>query len=134
MRGLETYAEEVVKMHKVFSSMLPGDCSIAHVVHVPLGGIESGNLIRDMYDLDSWLRSGAVSSQLTLPKSRENFWNVIKDENTDHSNSCTAERTFFIPESYKNSHKIRTVSGVTDPSRLKSNQSLRLANKISLKQ
>jgi hypothetical protein len=115
MRGLETYAEEVVKMHKVFSNMLPGDCSIAHVVHVPLGGIESGNLIRDMYDLDSWLRSGAVSSQLTLPKSRENFWNVVKSENTDDSNPCTAERAFFVPESYKNSHKIRTVSGETGP-------------------
>jgi hypothetical protein len=73
LRGIETYAEEVVKMYKVFLNMLTGGCSVAHVVHVPLGGVKSESLVRDMYDMDAWLRSGIVGSMLALPTTRSRF-------------------------------------------------------------
>jgi hypothetical protein len=48
MRGLENYAEETVRIFKVFSNMLKSGCSMAHVVHAPLGGVRSDGLIRDI--------------------------------------------------------------------------------------
>jgi hypothetical protein len=111
-RGLESYAEEVVKIFKVFTNMLPAGCVVAHTVHAPLGGIESEGLIRDLFDLDSWLRSGTVSTLLSLPKSRETFWRVVRRENKELSIKF-AERTLFLPESFKSSRKIRTISGET---------------------
>jgi hypothetical protein len=111
LRGLETYAEEVVKMFKVFTNMLTGGCSVAHTVHFPLGGIRSEGLVRDMYDLDAWLRSGIVGSILSLPLTREKFWQIVRIESERMAAASTAERTLFLPEAINNSHKIRTVSG-----------------------
>jgi hypothetical protein len=37
MRGLETYADEVVKTFKVFSIRLSAGCIVAHTVLLPLG-------------------------------------------------------------------------------------------------
>jgi hypothetical protein len=81
LRGLENYAEETVKMLKVFSNMLRGGCSVAHVVLVPLGGIASAGLVRDLYDMDSWLRSGVVSNLMSLPASRETLWRTLESAN-----------------------------------------------------
>jgi hypothetical protein len=50
-RGLESYAEECIKLQKVFTNMLPKTCSVTHLLVVPLGGIESAGMIRDLYDL-----------------------------------------------------------------------------------
>jgi hypothetical protein len=111
MRGIETYAEEAVKTYKVLSNMLARGCSVAHTVHFPLGGIESEGLIRDMYDLDSWLRRGSVSTLLSLPASRECFWRLVRTENPNLASECVGERAMFVPESIANSSKIRTVSG-----------------------
>jgi hypothetical protein len=80
MRGIETYAEEVVKLYKVFSNMLASGCSVAHAVAVPLGGIQSEGLVRDLYNLDLWLRSGIVSNMLSLPVTREKLWKIIGRE------------------------------------------------------
>jgi hypothetical protein len=111
MRGIETYAEEVVKLFKVFTNMLTGGFSVAHTVCFPLGGIRGEGLIRDLYDLDAWLRSGIVGTMLSLPLTREKFWEIVKIESGMVSTSNTAERTLFLPETISNSHKIRTVSG-----------------------
>jgi hypothetical protein len=111
LRGLETYAEEVVKMFKVFTNMLTSGCSVAHTVHFPLGGVRSEGLIRDMYDLDAWLRSGIVGAMLSLPVTRENFWKVVRAESERLATASTAERTLFLPEAINNSHKMRTISG-----------------------
>jgi hypothetical protein len=111
LRGLETYAEEVVKMFRVFSNMLSGGCSVAHTVHFPLGGIESDCIIRDMYDLDSWLRSGIVGVMLSLPASRELFWKIVREDNMTTTNQNCGERTLFLLVAIDNSQKICTVSG-----------------------
>jgi hypothetical protein len=78
LRGIENYAEEVVKTFKIFSNMLTRGCSVSHMVFVPVGGIDSTGLVRDLYDLDCWLRSGAVSNYLSLPSSRATFWKVVR--------------------------------------------------------
>jgi hypothetical protein len=111
MRGIETYAEEVVKLFKVFTNMLTVGCTVAHAVLLPLGGIRSEGLIRDLYDLDTWLRSGVVGTMLSLPLTREKFWETVRAESSMVSTTNTAERTLFLPETIENSHKIRTVSG-----------------------
>jgi hypothetical protein len=111
LRGLETYAEEVVKMFKIFTNMLTSGCSVVHTVHFPLGGIQPEGLIRDMYDLDAWLRSSIVGAMLSLPLTREKFWQVVRWESERLATASTAERTLFLPEAINNSHKIRTISG-----------------------
>jgi hypothetical protein len=118
-RGLESYAEEVVKIFRVFSNMLSRGCSLSHSISVPLGGVDGEGLVRDLYDLDCWLKSGAVSTFLSLPNSRSSFWKVIRDENG--TLATTSERTLFLPESYSNSKKIKFIS---------SNVSDQIPNKI----
>jgi hypothetical protein len=113
MRGLESYAEETVRAYKVFSNMLKSGCSVAHVVYVPLGGIQSDGLIRDLYDLDSWLRSGIISTAASLPASRECFWRLAVEEYPVRSKENNMEHALFMPESLTKSNKIRIVSGAT---------------------
>jgi hypothetical protein len=113
LRGLENYAEEAVKMLKVFSNMLKSGCSVAHAVLVPLGGILSAGLVRDLYDLDSWLRSGVVSNLMSLPASREALWRTLNLSNKVSASvqAANAERVMFMPENIKNSSRIRMISG-----------------------
>jgi hypothetical protein len=113
LRGLENYAEEAVKMLKVFSNMLKSGCSVAHAVLLPLGGILSAGLVRDLYDLDSWLRSGVVSNLMSLPASREALWRTLNLSNNVSASvqAANAERVMFMPETFKNSSRIRMISG-----------------------
>jgi hypothetical protein len=107
-RGPENYAEEA----KVFSNMLDRSCSITHTVFLPLGGVESPGIIRDMYDVDCCLKSGSISSSFSLPATRNAVWRVFCEENGEDQNLIEhCERTLFMPESLKESKKIRTVAG-----------------------
>jgi hypothetical protein len=111
-RGPENYAEEAVKMAKVFSNMLDRSCSITHNVFLPLGGVESPGIIQDMYDVDCWLKSGSISSSFSLPATRDAVWRIFCEENGGDQNLIDhCERTLFMPESLKESKKIRTVAG-----------------------
>jgi hypothetical protein len=83
---------------------------LTHIVTIPLGGIESDGLVRDLYDLDSWLCSGAVNSYLSLPRTHEKLWHVIRDENKALTSVICSERIYFLPESYTSSKKIWTIS------------------------
>jgi hypothetical protein len=112
-RGLENYTEECVKIKKVLSNMVPKSCITTHVVFVPLGGVEGGGLIRDLYDFDSWLRSSGHGGD-ALPGARACFWDIVHNKSSaggtpDMTNHGT--RTMYMPESLHSSSKIRTVSG-----------------------
>jgi hypothetical protein len=113
LRGLENYAEETVKMLKVFSNMLKSGCSVAHVVLVPLGSVPSAGLVRDLYDLDSWLRSGVVSNLMSLPASREALWRMLEHANKIMLSvqAANAERVMYMLENIKTSSKIHMISG-----------------------
>jgi hypothetical protein len=108
-RGLENYAEECVKLQKVFTNMLPRTCSITHLLVVPLGGIESAGLIRDLYDLDCWLRVNTGTNVPSLPAARTKLWEILNSSNT--GTGTHSDRTLFLPESLTSSNKIRTISG-----------------------
>jgi hypothetical protein len=102
-RGIESYVEECVKTQKIFTAMIPNTCSVTHVVFVPLGGIESAGLIRDLYDLDCWLR---ISTGTNVPAACTKLWESLCGAGSGkHS-----DRTLFLPESITSSTKIRTIS------------------------
>jgi hypothetical protein len=109
-------------MGKVFSNMLHRSCSITHSIFLPLGGVGSPGIIRDMYDIDCWLKSGSVSSSFSLPATRSAVWEVFRDENiiVDQPEINHVDRTLYMPESSTESKKIRTISaGIALPNKIK---------------
>jgi hypothetical protein len=111
-RGLEHYSEECVKIYKAFSSMLPNTCSVTHMVFVPLGDAAGPGLVRDLYDLDSWLRN-AGTGMSSLPESRKKFWGILlgKESSADMPDpGAMGGRVLYMPENLKTSTRIRTVS------------------------
>jgi hypothetical protein len=76
-RGVESYAEEVVKITKVITSMLGHTTLTAHSIFVPLGGICSVGLIRMMIDIDSWLQSCDNRSPYALARTRDTLWRSL---------------------------------------------------------
>jgi hypothetical protein len=112
-RGVEHYAEECVKYQKVLTNMIPNTCSVTHVVFVPLGGIDTPGLIRDLYDLDCWLRRSVPISAASLPEARRKLWQILTESG---SGSATGtNRTIFVPESLHSGTKIRTISAPPNP-------------------
>jgi hypothetical protein len=107
-RGLESYAEECVKLQKVFVNMLPKTCFVTHLLMVPLGGIESAGLIRDLYDLDCWLRNNTGTNVPSLPAAWAKLWETLSGSNT--GTGMHSDRTLFLPELLMSSTKIRTIS------------------------
>jgi hypothetical protein len=112
-RGVESYAEEVVKITKVITSMLGHTTLTAHSIFVPLGGICSAGLIRMMIDTDSWLQSGDNRSPYALACTRDTIWRSLLagGEEAGHTDrTCTGERIYFLPENTHSPKKIRFVS------------------------
>jgi hypothetical protein len=82
-------------------------------VFVPLGDVAGPGLVRDLYDLDSWLRI-AGTGMASLPKSRRKFWDILlsnADTDFDADPGSMGSRVCFIPENLRTSNKIRMVSG-----------------------
>jgi hypothetical protein len=76
---------------------------------VPLGGIKSAGLIRDLYDLDCWLTVNTGTNVPSLPAARTKLWEILNKTNT--GTGIHSDRTLFLPESLTSSNRIRTVSG-----------------------
>jgi hypothetical protein len=93
--------------------MIPTTCSVTHVVFVPLGGLETAGLIRDLYDLDCWLRKSGSGSGPSLPETRRKLWQLLTESN--NGSATGTDRTLFMPESLSASNKIRTYSAPPDP-------------------
>jgi hypothetical protein len=110
-RGIENYAEECVKTKKVILNMIPKSCVISHAVLVPLGGCGGEALVRDLYDLDSWIRGGGRDGD-ALPDSRAKFWKIALDDMDADRGNLNGTRVLFMPESMSNSNKKRTVAGI----------------------
>ncbi len=85
------------------------------LVPVPIAGLGGGGLLRDIFDLDSWIMgSGGVLGN-TLQKSRAAFWKMCKAELGEGEGGETAggERALFLPCNYKNPRKKPFRSGET---------------------
>jgi hypothetical protein len=114
-RGLDDYAVETVKLHKILTNMVSKACSIMHLVFLPLGGIESSGLIRDLYDLDAWLRNGTSSITVSLPHTRSTLWSELRGDSKEASGCSSGERVLNLPESISSGRKIKTLSLKIDP-------------------
>jgi hypothetical protein len=109
-RGVESYADEVVKIGKVFGSLLGNNTTIAHSIFVPLGGVCSSGLIRMMLDIDSWLQSGDIRSPYSLSRSCDFLWQALLGSPGDTDLTSTGERIYFLPENMHSPKKIHFVS------------------------
>jgi hypothetical protein len=58
--------------------MGPG-ISVMPYIPVPIGGVGSETLVRDMIDLDCWILSTGAGHNSCLPDSRELFWRLVLD-------------------------------------------------------
>jgi hypothetical protein len=75
--GLNFYAPILVEtMTRLAGRVGPG-VNVIPLLPVPVGGIGSETLIRDMMDLDSWIVSTGAGQAAGLPDSRDTFWRVV---------------------------------------------------------
>jgi hypothetical protein len=74
-RGLDSHAEDVVRTYKVLSKMIDRSCTVTHAVPVPLGGVGGGSM-RDLYDLDSWLRRLGRGGLAPLSQTQGRFFGL----------------------------------------------------------
>jgi hypothetical protein len=51
--------------------------NVIPLLPVPVGGIGSETLIRDMMDLDSWIVSTGAGQATGLPDTRDAFWRMV---------------------------------------------------------
>jgi hypothetical protein len=58
--------------------MGPG-ISVVPYIPVPIGGVGSDTLVRDMIDLDCWILSTGARHNSCLADSRETFWRLVLD-------------------------------------------------------
>jgi hypothetical protein len=112
-RGLDNYADEVVRTGKTIGSMVGGrGVTTPHNICVPLGGICSTGLIRMMLDLDCWLQSGETMSPYSLARSRNKLWDLLLEHGNirDTADGSHDERIYYLPESTTSNRKIRFVA------------------------
>jgi hypothetical protein len=110
-RGVENYAEEVVRTRRVLTGMLGSAINLAHSIFVPLGGLCSAGLIRMMVDLDSWLNSNSSDISFSLIKAREALWNILLEGVDLTDSSASGERIYFLPEHSNSAKKMPFSAG-----------------------
>ncbi len=75
--GLNFYAPLLVEtMTRMAGKVGPG-VNVIPLLPVPVKGIGSETLVRDMMDLDSWIVSTGAGQAAGLPDSRDIFWRVV---------------------------------------------------------
>jgi hypothetical protein len=75
--GLNHYAPILVEtMTRMAGKVGPG-VNVIPFVPVPIGGIGSETLARDMMDLDSWIVSTGAGQATGLPDTRDAFWRIV---------------------------------------------------------
>jgi hypothetical protein len=75
--GLNFYAPILVEtMTRMAGKVGPG-VNVIPFVPVPIGGIGSETLARDMMDLDSWIVSTGAGQATGLPDTRDTLWRVV---------------------------------------------------------
>ena len=111
--GLQQYAEDITRTLTIIGSEVGPGITVIPYVPIPLGGIMSDELVRDMLDFDCWLLGSGLGELQTLPSTRELFWETVGG-NTD-TVVDTGSRTLFLPTSIRNPRKHRFMSGGVCP-------------------
>ena len=75
--GLNSYAPMLVEtLTRIAGKMGPG-INVLPYIPVPIGGVGSDTLVRDMIDLDCWIVSSGAGHNNCLPDSREVIWRIV---------------------------------------------------------
>ena len=111
LSGLSCYAEELVRTIRSISMSAGNGTTVIPAIHMLLGGVTCPVLIRQLLDLDSWLLSSQLPSNVTLPSTRNLVWDRIKSDNpaTGPSSLAVNELSMDLPLSVRHPRKARTV-------------------------
>jgi hypothetical protein len=74
---LNFYAPILVETMTRMAGKVGLGVNVIPLLPIPVGGIGSETLIRDMMDLDSWIVSTGAGQAAGLPDSRDTFWRVV---------------------------------------------------------
>ena len=88
--GLSCYAKELVRTIRSISVSAGNDTTVIPAIPMLLGGVTCPVLIRQLLDLDSWLLSSKLPSNVSLPPTRNLVWDKIKADNPANGFSSTA--------------------------------------------
>jgi hypothetical protein len=100
--GLNYYAPILVKtMTRMAGKVGPG-VNVIPLLTVPVGGISSETLVRDLVDLDSWIVSTGAGQAAGLPDSRDTFRRVILDAEREVGRVYNSSAPLSLPGRTKN--------------------------------
>jgi hypothetical protein len=102
-RGLGSYAEDLVKTISSVGARVGHGVEVVPVVHVPLGGLRGAGVVRDAYNLDSWIIAMG-SPGAALQDAREVLCKSQVKE-TEKDGGMGVERNIYLPCSTKNPRK-----------------------------
>jgi hypothetical protein len=109
--GLNFYAPLLVEtMTRMAGRVGPG-VNVIPLLPVPVGGIGSETLIRDMMDLDSWIVSTGAGQATGLPDSRDTFWRVVLEAGRGGRRVYTSSAPLSLPGGLKNPRIRPVMSG-----------------------
>jgi hypothetical protein len=76
MYGLQHYVEEMVRVASILGSEIGQGSTIIPYIPIPLAGINSEDVVRELLDFDCWLASAGLGDIVSLPETRDLFWEL----------------------------------------------------------
>jgi hypothetical protein len=92
--GLNFYAPILVKTITRMAGRVGPGVNVIPLLPIPVGGIGSETLLRDMMDLDCWILSTGAGQATGLPDSRDDFCRVVREEGMGEGGSILAPPPF----------------------------------------
>jgi len=77
---------------------------------IPLQGLDSATLIRNIIDFDAWLAMSRMAPGVTLQATRAAFWQAVRAQGGCNFVEDKAVVTYMLPIDLKNSIKIPVTS------------------------
>ena len=105
--GVQQHCEDMAKFISLLYGAIGTGNSVIPYIRTPLGGIQDDVLIRDMADFDTWLLNSGLPPSIALPCTRHLFWDIAAKSDTY---TDTGPRTLYLPGSFRNARKQRTIS------------------------
>jgi hypothetical protein len=113
MYGLQHYVEEMVRVASILGSEIGLGSTIIPYIPIPLAGITSEDVVRELLDFDCWLASAGLGDIVSLPETRDLFWELAGINSSAMTDA--GSRTYFMAASLRNPRRQRFVSGPVQP-------------------